>query len=144
MTLEGNLYQPPLGTYRRIVDAEFRMTVPGIWREEPLFKSDEGYISFRRPCRLVLLPHDFVSRILKGKRKGVGGREKEDIRILLAALHTVTLDQRGRMTIPDILVGVIGIGTGDTMVITATGGWVEIWPADEWERSRGEKALFTP
>ena len=144
MIPDAAAYSIPLGTYRRTIDAEFRMIVPGIWREEPLFKDDTGYLSFRRPCRLVLLPHDFVNRVLKGKRRGIGSREKEDIRIMLAALHTVTLDRRGRMTFPDVLATVLGIGPGDTMVVTATGGWVEIWPLEEWERSRGEKGLFTP
>jgi DNA-binding transcriptional regulator/RsmH inhibitor MraZ len=144
MIPDGNIYLIPLGTYRRTIDAESRIIVPGIWREEPLFKNDSGYLSFRRPCRLVLLPQDFVNKILKGKRKGIGVREKEDIRILLAALHTVMLDRRGRMTVPEVLAGILGIGPGDVMTLTATGGWVEIWPADEWERSRGEKGLFTP
>jgi len=144
MILDGNTYPIPLGTYRRTIDAEFRMTVPGIWRDEPLFESDLGYLSFRRPFRLVLLPHGFVNKILRGKRKGVGEREKEDIRMLLAALHTITLDRRGRMTIPEVLATILGIGPGDIMVLTATGGWVEVWPGEEWERSRGEKGLFTP
>jgi AbrB family looped-hinge helix DNA binding protein len=144
MTQSDRTYFIPLGTYRRTLDQKMRMTVPGIWREDPLFIRDKGFLAFRRPRRLILLPHDFVQRVLKEKYKKAGNREKEDIRMLLASLYTVVLDSRGRMVVPHEFAKALNISPGDRMVFTASGDWIEIWPMDDWERGPEVKGLFTP
>jgi DNA-binding transcriptional regulator/RsmH inhibitor MraZ len=142
MTVDGNPYHIPLGTYKRILDQKLRITVPAIWREEPFFKEDLGYITLRRPCRLVLLPHDFITPIIKGKLKIATRREKEALRTLLTTLNTVLLDRRGRITVPHELSQALELTPGDVMVVTASGGWIEIWPSKDWERGRGIRGLF--
>jgi DNA-binding transcriptional regulator/RsmH inhibitor MraZ len=142
MSADGKQNQLPLGTYRRILDQKLRMTIPGIWREPPIFKDDTGFMTLRRPCRLVLLPHDLVIPATRGKFKPATKKEKEAIRIILTTLHTVMLDTRGRITIPYDLGPALELKHGDTMIVTSSGGWVEIWPSKEWERGGRVYDLF--
>ncbi len=142
MSADGRSHPIPLGTYKRVLDKKLRMIVPGIWREPPIFKKDKGYITLRRPCRLVLLPHDFVIPLTKGKIKAATKKEKEAIRTLLTTLYTVVLDNRGRITVPHQLVQALDLNCGDTLVVTASGGWVEIWTTKDWERGRKVHDLF--
>ena len=142
MTAEGEIYSLPLGTYRRKIDQMMRITVPGIWREAPMFVKDTGFLAFRRPHRLVLFPADFTHRILRHKNSGLGKREKEEIRLILISLQPISLDSRGRITIPHEFAQALKITPGDTVVVTASGGWVEIWPSASWDMSTGVKGLF--
>ena len=142
MSADGRTNSLTLGTYRRILDQKLRMTVPGIWREAPMFKDDTGFLTLRRPCRLVLLPHDLVIPATRGKFKAATKKEKEAIRIILTTLHTVMLDTRGRITIPHELGLALELKPGNTMIVTASGGWVEIWPLKDWERGRRVYDLF--
>jgi len=143
MTADSGAKYLPLGTYHRTLDQQVRVTIPGIWRESPTFIDDTGYIVYRRPRRLVILPHNYVQDVLKGKYKKASRREKEDIRQFLLALHTVQLDSRGRMVIPYDLARALEISAGSPIVITASGEWVEIWRKDDWERGKGIKGLFS-
>lgn len=142
MSADGRPNSLPLGTYKRILDQKLRMTVPGIWREVPMFKDNTGFLTLCRPCRLVLLPHDLVIPITRGKFKPATSKEKEAIRGLVTTLHTVMLDTRGRITIPHELALALELKLGDTMIVTASGGWVEIWPSKDWERGRRVYDLF--
>jgi DNA-binding transcriptional regulator/RsmH inhibitor MraZ len=142
MIADGKEISLPLGTYKRVLDQKLRMIIPAIWREPPIFKGDTGYITLRRPYRLVLLPHDFVKSISKSKLKGISIREKEAIRHLLTTMHSVQLDQRGRITVPHELVQALDLTPGDEMIVTASGGWLEIWPSREWERGKAIHGLF--
>jgi DNA-binding transcriptional regulator/RsmH inhibitor MraZ len=142
MSADGKQNQLPLGTYKRILDQKLRMTIPGIWREPPIFKDDTGFMTLRRPCRLVLLPHDLVIPVTRGKFKPATKKEKEAIRVLVTTLHTVMLDTRGRITIPHDLASAMEIKHEDMMIVTASGGWVEIWPLKDWERGGRVYDLF--
>lgn len=107
-----------------------------------MFKDDTGFLTLRRPCRLVLLPHDLVIPVTKGKFKAATKKEKEAIRIIVTTLHTVMLDTRGRITIPHELALALELKPGNTMIVTASGGWVEIWTSKDWERGRRVYDLF--
>lgn len=83
-----------------------------------------------------------VIPITRGKFKPATSKEKEAIRGLVTTLHTVMLDTRGRITIPHELALALELKLGDTMIVTASGGWVEIWPSKDWERGRRVYDLF--
>ena len=132
----------PLGTYKRILDQKYRITVPGPLRDPPLFINDLGFITLHQPRRLLLLPHGFVKQISKGQLKGYGKREREAYRNLLVSLQEVYLDGRGRVTIPHELSIAMDIHPGEKLIITVSGGWVELWQEKEWEKGIQVNGLF--
>ncbi len=142
MIADGKQYSLPMGTYKRVLDQKLRMTVPAIWREPPIFKDDTCFVTLRRPYRLVLHPHDFVKKISARNLKGFSKREKEAVQHILTTLKSVQLDRRGRMTIPYEFARALHLSPGDEMVVTESGGCLEIWPSKEWDKGHAIHGLF--
>jgi MraZ protein len=61
-------------------------------------------------------------------------------RLILGHAEDVKPDKTGRILIPEVLRGFMGLGDSRDVVVVGTGNAIELWAPDRWNRARDDGA----
>lgn len=120
-----------LGQHRYQLDAKGRVALPGKFRD-----AFEGgvFLTLGEDGCLYALPQDEWER-RRGEIRDArlaGPQERARARMFFGNAERVDLDGQGRLLVPQKLRSQVGMGR--EVVVIGVSDWLEVWPAEAWER----------
>jgi len=127
-----------VGTYLVSVTSGKRTSIPSVFRQ----KLGQSIIlaKWYENC-LVLVRTDSWSALLEritGGEKMIIEPIRQTEHFIFASAYEVTVDDQGRIVLPDRLVSYAGLG--DQVYFLGIGDRVEIWNKEVWEKKEAEVA----
>lgn len=120
-----------LGTHHPRLDDKGRLFLPAKFRDQfseglVMTKGQEG-------CLYVFPAAAFEASVsAELARSPITGRDRGQLRVMLAGAHDDVPDRQGRVTIPPVLREYAGLSRDCT--VTGVGDHVEVWDTQAWER----------
>ena len=120
------------GRFDHSTDGQFRVQVPAKWRPKGS-KDETYYLQLRNHAtagmHLRVLPQAEMFRLSNElSRKGETDEQQDDIKRAVASeMTSVELDGSGKITLPEDMATLAGIGKNQVLKLTGAFAYFEIW-----------------